>query len=162
MAPEAATMADPAALAPPSIGGGALHGAVILIGEPGADPAVAMRASFREDGASNVIWRRTMKGVEEAIDAGGIAVAQIDVALPGGDVIELARRIRFGEIGDLRTTSSCRSFASCSATTAAARRSRLRCSKASAVFVEFALAKMVDIVVKLTSFVSSLASLMKS
>lgn len=84
----------------PPVKGRALSGAVILIGEPSADPGVAMRASYREDGATNVIWRRTMKGVEEAIDAGGIAVAQIDVGLPGGDVVDLARRVRFGEIGD--------------------------------------------------------------
>ena len=89
-----------------------LGGAVILIGEAGADPGGAMRALFREQGASQVIWRRSMAAVEEVIDNGGIACALIDVGLPDGDVIDLTRRIRFGEIGDnpflpiLITTSS--------------------------------------------------------
>jgi len=99
-AAHAPARSDDASAAAAPVKGRALSGAVILIGEPSADPGVAMRASYREDGATNVIWRRTMKGVEEAIDVGGIAVAQIDVGLPGGDVVDLARRVRFGEIGD--------------------------------------------------------------
>ena len=46
--------------------------------------------------------------------------------------------------------------------TAELRRSRWRCSKASAVFVAFAFANMLVRVAKLTSFVSSFASLTKS
>jgi len=77
-----------------------LGGAVILIGEAGAVTGGAMRSALREAGAANVLWRRSMAGVEAALEDGGVACAQIDVRLPGGDIIDLARRIRFGEIGD--------------------------------------------------------------
>jgi len=77
-----------------------LRGAAILIGEPLDTAAAATRASLRSEGADNVIWRRTMKGVKEALVKGGIDLALIDMTLPDGDAIDLTRRVRFGEFGD--------------------------------------------------------------
>ncbi|MGZ0189005.1 MAG: response regulator, partial [Alphaproteobacteria bacterium] len=57
------------------------------------------RANMRRDGAQNVIWRRTYQGVEEALEEGGIDIALLDASLPGGNAIDLARRVRFGELG---------------------------------------------------------------
>ncbi len=85
---------------PPLIGkAGALSGAVILIGDRSDAPASAMRSALLRE-AATVIWRRSMRDVTEKIEAGGLALVLLDMDLPGGDPIDLVRRIRFGELGD--------------------------------------------------------------
>jgi len=79
---------------------GLLKGATILIGEPLDTAAAATRASLRKEGAQAVLWRRTMKGVKEALQKGGVDLALVDMTLPDGDAILLARQVRFGEFGD--------------------------------------------------------------
>lgn len=76
-----------------------LAGAVILIGEPRDATASIVRAKLLRDGAAAVLWRRSTAGVADALAEGGVDLAQIDLELPDGDPIKLARRVRFGEVG---------------------------------------------------------------
>ncbi len=77
-----------------------LSGAVILVGQHYAEAAGVTRASFRSDGAEAIIWRRTVGGVEEVLRAGGVALAHLDVNMPGGCAIDLTLRLRMGGFGD--------------------------------------------------------------
>ena len=78
---------------------GLLKGARILIGDPLDTAAAATRASLRREGATDVLWRRTMKGVVEMLCAESIDLALVDMTMPDGDAIELARKVRFSELG---------------------------------------------------------------
>lgn len=76
-----------------------LAGAVILIGGP-RNPAVDIaRSKLRADGASAVLCRRSVDGVAEALQEGGVDLVQLDMDLAGGDPVSLAKQVRFGEVG---------------------------------------------------------------
>lgn len=78
---------------------GPLDGAVILVGEADEAAAASARATLKREGATDVIWRKTVHGVAMAIEAGGVDMAQIDLSLPGGEPLEIVRRIRRGVLG---------------------------------------------------------------
>jgi CheY-like chemotaxis protein len=78
---------------------GLLAGAVVLIGVTHKSSAGITRSSMRRDGAQDVICRGTYRDVEVSLEEGGIDIALLDASLPGGDAINLARRVRFGELG---------------------------------------------------------------
>lgn len=79
--------------------GGPLAGAVILLGTERRENADVVKAQLRRDGAAAVLCRRTVDDISAALMLGGIDLLQIDRELPGGDSIELARSVRFGEVG---------------------------------------------------------------
>lgn len=79
---------------------GLLAGARVLIGEASADLTTAARASLIADGAAAVAVHRSVETVAQALAGGRLSYAQIDAQLPGGDAVDLIRRVRFGELGD--------------------------------------------------------------
>ncbi len=78
---------------------GPLEGAVILVGEADEASAAAARATLKREGAADVIWRKTVHGVATAVADGGVDMAQIDLSLPGGEPLDIVRRIRRGVLG---------------------------------------------------------------
>jgi len=79
---------------------GLLAGARILIGEASMDLTNAARASLIADGAAAVLVNRSVGAAAQALAGGRLNFAQIDAQLPGGDAVDLIRRVRFGELGD--------------------------------------------------------------
>ena len=77
-----------------------LAGAVVILGQHIAEAAAMACQSMREDGAASVVWLGAADEVAAAIEAGGVTLAHIDVDLPGGDVIDVARRVRFDDLGE--------------------------------------------------------------
>lgn len=73
--------------------------AQILLGDPDGQTAGAARATLRRQGASTVVWRRGLQAVEDALNEEDFDLALIDLGLQGGDVLNLVRRVRHGEIG---------------------------------------------------------------
>lgn len=76
-----------------------LTGAAILIGAADDASTAPTKASLRRRGVKEIAWRRTIAGFETALNEGRFDLAVIDLSLPGGDPIDLLRRIRLGQVG---------------------------------------------------------------
>ncbi len=73
-----------------------LAGCVVLLGEPEEANVGVIRAHLRGQGVAEVRWRRSVDGVAKAIEDGGVDLALVDLSLPGGDPLDLIRRLRHG------------------------------------------------------------------
>lgn len=92
-------MPQPAAATPAANAESPLAGASLLFAAAVDGSAATLESSLRRFGVKQIVWRRTVGGVETALTEGRFDSVVIDLSLPGGDAIDLVRRIRLGEVG---------------------------------------------------------------